>query len=576
MAHVFLARDETLGREVVVKVLPIELGAGLSAERFAREIRLAAQLQEPHIVPVLSAGTTREGLPYYTMPFVRGDSLRKRLSSAPLSILEATSILRDVARALVYAHEQGIVHRDIKPENVLLAGDTAVVTDFGIAKAVGDARTREPDATASGTLTEAGTSLGTPAYMAPEQAAGDAVDHRADLYAWGVIAYELLAGEHPFAGSTTAQRLIAAHLGETPRPLSARRHEVPSPLAALVMRCLEKDPAKRPQSAEALVSALNEGDLRAGPPSRRAIGAVVVAAMLASVLAISATLLVRSRPSESSRIPASVSTDSSAAPDSLRYASSLAVLPLANYSRDPAQDYFVDGMTDELTATLSKLQALRVIAHRSMLQFKGSSQSVQEIARLLGVKYVVDGSVLQDENRVRIRATLLDAATNALVWTESFDRERRDVVALQREVALAIARQIELTLTPQDRVRLADTLPVDPVAFDLYLKGTQARHAAFGQVENREAARYFERAIARDSNYAPAYGGLASLQAIMGDGMAARRSAERARAWTRRSPRPPWSSAWSSRCTTVTGRAPRPRFARPSDSTPATPRRTTS
>ena len=527
MAHVFLARDETLRRAVVVKVLGIELGAGLSAERFAREIRLAAQLQEPHIVPVLSAGTTREGLPYYTMPFVPGESLRKRLSSGPLSIPEARSILRDVARALAYAHEQGVVHRDIKPENVLLAGDTAMVTDFGIAKAVGDARTREPNATATGTLTEAGTSLGTPAYMAPEQAAGDAVDHRADVYAWGVIAYELLAGQHPFAGRATAQRLIAAHLGETPRPLSGRRPDVPSALAALVMRCLEKDPSKRPQRAELLVSSLNDGDMRAGPRPRRAI--VVVAAVLV-VIAIGATFLVRSRTSESSRILATVRADSSLGPDSLRYASSLAVLPLANYSRDPAQEYFVDGMTDELTATLSKLQALRVIAHRSMLRFKASSQSVPEIARLLGVKYLVDGSVLQDGNRVRIRATLLDAATNAPLWTESFDRERRDVVALQREVALAIAREIEITLTPQDRARLADTLPVDPIAFDLYIKGTQARYKAIGERDYREAAQYFERAIARDSNYAPAYGGLASLQVLMGDGASARRSAEHARA----------------------------------------------
>jgi serine/threonine-protein kinase len=527
MAHVFLARDETLRRAVVVKVLRIELGAGLSAERFAREIRVAAQLQEPHIVPVLSAGTTREGLPYYTMPFVSGESLRKRLSSGPLPIAEATSILRDVARALAYAHEQGIVHRDIKPENVLLAGDTAMVTDFGIAKAVGEARTREaPHGTTSGTLTEAGTSLGTPAYMAPEQAAGDAVDHRADLYAWGVIAYELLAGEHPFAGRATAQRLIAAHLGETPRPLSARRPNVPPALAALVMRCLEKDPSKRPQRAETLVASLNEGDMRGGPRPGRAIGVAV----LAVTIAIGATLLVRSRTSESSRIPTSVRTDSSVGPDSLRYASSLAVLPLANYSRDPAQEYFVDGMTDELTATLSKLQALRVIAHRSMLQFKGSSQPAPEIARLLGVKYLVDGSVLQDGNRVRIRATLLDAATNAPVWSESFDRERRDVVALQREVALAIASKIEITLTPQDRARLADTLPVDPIAFDLYIKGTQARYKAIGERGYREAAQYFERAIARDSNYAPAYGGLASLQVLMGDGASARRSAERARA----------------------------------------------
>ena len=530
MAHVFLARDETLRRAVVVKVLPIELGAGASAERFAREIRLAAQLQEPHIVPVLSSGTTREGLPYYTMPFVRGESLRQRLSRGPLSIPEAMSILRDVARALAYAHEQGIVHRDIKPENVLLAGDTAVVTDFGIAKAVGEARAREPDAAASGTLTEAGTSLGTPAYMAPEQAAGDVMDHRGDLYAWGVVAYELFAGEHPFAGRATAQRLIAAHLGETPKPLSARRPEVPSALAALVMRCLEKDPAQRPQSAEALIASLNDGDNRVGPRPRRAIGAPVLAGALFVAIAIGATLLVRSRASGSSRIPDAVRGDSSVGLDSLGWASSLAVLPLANYARDSAQEYFVDGMTDELTTTLSKLQALRVIAHRSVLPFKGSSQSVPEIARVLGVKYVVDGSVLHDGNRVRIRATLLDAATNRQVWTESFDRELRDVVALQREVALAIAREIEITLTPQDRARLADTLPVDPVAFDLYIRGTQARYKAFGERDNREAARYFERAIARDSTYAPAHSGLASIHALLGDGAAARRSAERARA----------------------------------------------
>ena len=524
MAHVFVARDETLGRDVVVKILSIELGTGLSAERFAREIRLAAQLQEPRIVPVLTAGVTSQGLPFYTMPFVRGESLRARLANGPLPISEATSILGDVARALAYAHANGVVHRDIKPENVLLAGDTAVVTDFGIAKAVGDARPHE--AAPGGTLTEVVTSLGTPAYMAPEQAAGDAVDHRADLYAWGVVAYELLAGRHPFAGKSTARQLIAAHIGSEAPPLQVARADVPRALAALVMSCLEKERDRRPPNAEAIVASLRAADMHARPQRR---GALLAAGVVIAVV-IGGVLLARARTAESPGRSGTAGAVLPAGADSQRFAASLAVLPLANYSRDPAQDYFADGMTDELTSTLSKLQALRVIAHRSMLQFKGSSLPVTEIANRLGVKYVVDGSVRQDDDRVRIRATLLDATTNAPVWDSTFDRERRDVLALQREVALAIAREIEVTLTPQDRARLADTLPVDPVAFDLYVKGTQARHNAFGEKKYREAMRYFERSTARDSNYAPAFAGLALLQLSLGDTAAARRSAERARA----------------------------------------------
>ena len=525
MAHVFLARDETLGRAVVVKVLPVELGTGLSAERFSREIRLAAQLQEPRIVPVLAAGTTREGLPYYTMPFVRGQSLRARLGGGPLPIAEATDILSDVARALAYAHANGIVHRDIKPENILLAGDTAVVTDFGIAKAVGDALPLVSEAAAPGTLTEIGTSLGTPAYMAPEQAAGDAVDHRADLYSWGVVAYEVLAGKHPFAGKTTARQLIAAHIGSDVPPLQAARADVPPALAALVASCLEKERERRPQTADAVVAALRAADTHVRPPRR----GVLVAAGVAIALAIGAALLARARTSESPGRTGTAGAVLPAGADSQRFAASLAVLPLANYSRNPAQDYFVDGMTDELTTTLSKLQALRVIAHRSMLQFKGSSRPAPEIAKLLDVQYIVDGSVMQEGDRVRIRATLLDAARDTQIWSETFDRERRDVMALQREVAVAIARAIEITLTPQDRARLADTMPVDPVAFDLYVRGTQARYNALGEEKIREAMRYFERAVARDPDYAPALAGLALLQVNVGDTSAARRSAARAR-----------------------------------------------
>ena len=255
MSRVFVAREAALGREVVIKVIKADLAEGVSAERFAREVQLAARLQQANIVPVLTAGTAGE-VPYYTMPFVKGESLRIRLSKGTtFSIAESTGILRDVARALAYAHAEGVVHRDIKPENILLSGGAAVVTDFGIAKAMSVSRTHE--GSASGALTQVGMSLGTPAYMAPEQALGDpTTDHRADLYAWGVIAYELLAGAHPFAGRATTHALIAAHVSEVPKSLHEVHAQVPPALSALVMRALEKDPARRPQSAGALLSAL--------------------------------------------------------------------------------------------------------------------------------------------------------------------------------------------------------------------------------------------------------------------------------------------------------------------------------
>ena len=218
MSRVWVATETALDRQVVVKVIAAELTEGLSAERFTREVRLAARLQHANIVPVLNAGTA-DGLPYYTMPYVRGQSLRARMAGGdPLTVAERVSLLRDVARALAYAHSEGIVHRDIKPENVLLSHGAAMVTDFGIAKAL--TASRASDGIASATLTQAGGALGTPAYMAPEQAVGETVDHRADLYAWGVMAYELLSGVHPFARHTTPQQLIAAHLTEAPGDLS--------------------------------------------------------------------------------------------------------------------------------------------------------------------------------------------------------------------------------------------------------------------------------------------------------------------------------------------------------------------
>jgi len=254
MSRTYVAREKAFDRRVVIKVLAPELLAGISVERFRREIMLAAQLQHPHVVPVLTAGDT-DGLPWFTMPYVDGDSLRQRLGQGTMGIGEIVGVLRDVARALAYAHQHGIAHRDIKPDNVLLSAGSATVTDFGIAKAISAAR--GDDEPFAATLTVAGTSLGTPTYMAPEQAAGDPkTNHRADLYAFGVMAYEMLAGHAPFHGLSPA-KMLAAQLGETPKDIRTQRADCPEPLAELVTRCLMKDPDERPQQASDMVRVLD-------------------------------------------------------------------------------------------------------------------------------------------------------------------------------------------------------------------------------------------------------------------------------------------------------------------------------
>ncbi|HVZ49112.1 MAG TPA: serine/threonine-protein kinase, partial [Gemmatimonadaceae bacterium] len=247
MSRVFVAEETALARRVVIKVLHPTLAATVSAERFEREILLVAGLNHPNIVPVLSAGECR-GLPYFIMPFIEGESLRARITRGPLSVREALAVLKDVVRALAYAHNAGVVHRDIKPANILLTGAAAVVADFGVAKAVSAARERGI-VTRSGEITGVGISLGTPQYMAPEQAAADpAADHRVDLYALGIVAYEMLTGSPPFHGRTP-QALLTAQLTELPMPVAARRYDVPVGVASLVMQCLEKNPADRPRSA---------------------------------------------------------------------------------------------------------------------------------------------------------------------------------------------------------------------------------------------------------------------------------------------------------------------------------------
>ena len=291
MSRTYVATERALGREVVVKVLAPELLAGISVERFRREVMTAARLQHPHIVPVLATGEVN-GLPWFTMPYVDGDSLRHRLGQGPLLTGEAVSILRDVARALSYAHERGIVHRDIKPDNVLLSSGSATVTDFGIAKAINAARTT---GATQATLTQVGTSIGTPAYMAPEQAAGDSdTDHRADIYAFGVMAYEMFAGHPPFQAESAA-RLVAAHLMEKPRDIRELRPDLNPALAEVVMACLAKSPSDRPQQARELVRVLetvtSSGDFGTVPPILRG-GRVKLAKALLIWAAAAAAVIV--------------------------------------------------------------------------------------------------------------------------------------------------------------------------------------------------------------------------------------------------------------------------------------------
>ena len=497
MSRVFVARDDALDREVVVKVLAPELAAGVSAERFGREVKLAAALQEPHIVPLHSAGITADGLPWYTMPFVRGESLRARITRGATTPAEAVAILSDLAKALAYAHAQGVVHRDIKPENVLLSSGTAVVTDFGIAKALSASRTAEGNADASAaTLTQLGTSIGTPAYMAPEQAAGDRdTDHRADLYAWGVVAYELLAERHPFAGKTSPQALMAAHFSEVPAPLPKA---LPSAVAALVMRCMEKDPARRPASAAELLAVLGgvatSSTTLAWRPRRRSM----VLGLLALLVLLGAGLAW----SRATRSGPNLTT--------------VAVLPFVNVGGDPKEEYFSDGMTDELAHALTTLPGLHVAGRTSSYAFKGKNVAAAEIGRVLDVAGLVEGTVRRQGGRVRITAQLTGTRDGKVQWSDSYERATGDVFAVQDELTKAIVAAVTPTLrgaVPAAAIGEAPRGTRNADAYDLYLRGRY-----FWTRRGREnlvrAAGYFRDAIAADSGFARAWAGLAMTYSV--------------------------------------------------------------
>ena len=543
MSRVFLARDAVLERDVVVKVLHPDLAAGVSAERFTREIKLAASLQQANIVPLLSAGET-DGLPYYTMPFIDGLSLRARLErNAALPVGEAISVLRDIARALAYAHEHGIVHRDIKPENILLSGDAAVVTDFGIAKALAASKIQAP----GGTLTQVGTSIGTPAYMAPEQAAGDpATDHRADLYALGCIAYELLAGAPPFADRTPHQ-LFAAHMTEVPAPLAATRPDVPHLLAQLVARCLEKDPDARPQTARAVLTALDTatgpaapmaggvsmGGVSVGGAPRRKVLVAGGAVALVAALGLGGWALRTRAPT-----PAAATAAPSLA------ANGIAVLPFEHVG-DSADAYFSDGITDAVRGRLTQLSGVRVIARASAQQYRGTSKTPAQIARELGVRYLLTGTVRWAKapgggagaSRVQVSPELVEITPDGAAqsrWQESFDAELRDVFQVQGEIAGRAVAGMQVALGSADRARVqAVPAAADPAGYDLYLRGLAAVDGGANSSPPalRRALGYFEQAIARDASVAEWWSSLGRIAALLyfNSGAADPALAERAR-----------------------------------------------
>ncbi|HVX42047.1 MAG TPA: serine/threonine-protein kinase [Gemmatimonadaceae bacterium] len=440
MSSVFVARDNALGRTVVVKVLPYELAATVSVDRFKREIMFSASLQHPHIVPVLSAGET-DGLPFFIMPFVEGESLRTRLERGPLSVREAVNVMKDVGRALAYAHGRGVIHRDIKPDNILLSAGSSTVTDFGVAKALSASREgRVHSGPRIGTITTVGTSIGTPAYMAPEQAAGDpATDHRADLYALGIVGYEMLVGTPPFHGRAP-QQLLAAQLTEPPPPIRSRRYDVSEALSALIMRLLEKDPAKRPRTANEVVRALEDPAIVSGtfasaarsdrPRPRRVLWALAGAGILASVAAGGAWFTNRRTPTPP--VPAAVPV----------VQKSIAVLPLVDISGNANEKSMADGITAELTNALSRVPGVRVASVVPALD-SGKASSPIELGKKLNVNMVLEGTVQRDKDRVRVTARLVNTADGFTVWSDMYERAVTDVFAVQDEISSAIVDAVK-------------------------------------------------------------------------------------------------------------------------------------
>ena len=503
MATVYLARDEKHARDVAIKVIKSDLSASLGHERFLREIEIAARIRHPNIVPLYDSGDV-DGSLYFVMPYERGQSLRERLRDrGALPIGDALSVLRDVARALAHAHEHGVVHRDIKPDNVLLSGDAAVVTDFGIAKAVSVARADTSD----GTLTQVGTVIGTPAYMAPEQATGDAgVDHRADIYSFGCLGYELFAGRPPFQESS-AHLLIAAHIATTPRPVNELRPQVPAPVADLLARCLAKAPEDRPQTARELLPVLdgapgmavlppvvaspNEGH-RASSKRTWAIG-TLLAVILATGTYAATSWFGRTAPI------------------------TVAVLPFGNIAGDSAIAYVADGLADEVASALARVPGITIKSRVGALAYRGRlAPDVKEAGARLKADYLMTAVIRQDRGHWILSADFERAADGRSLWDDRFVVSPNDQALTADTIAASLTAALRREFPRA--IGLAAARPANrhtpnSEAHRLYLLGLGRLIRRAQSVD--EAVTLFRQAIAQDTLYADAYSGLAMSLALM-------------------------------------------------------------
>ena len=508
MSRVFVAHDRSLGRVVAIKVFSPEIAAEVKTERFRLEIQLAAKLQHPHIVPLLFAGENR-GLLYFTMPFIDGESLRARIArDGPLPLSEAIRTLRQIASALAYAHRQGVVHRDIKPDNVLLAGEFALVTDFGVAKALSASTTTD----GGPQLTSSGMAIGTPAYMAPEQALADPlIDHRADVYAFGIVAYEVLTGMPPFAAKT-AQATLAAHITQSPQAIHEKRTDIPPALASLIMKCLEKKPEDRPQSANEVLQVLDSlttGSIASGEPPAMVMSTPrpksrrrPLIAGLVGLLTVAIAWYVLS--SNARGVSASTSQ-----------INSIAVLPLENLGGNQQDEYFSDGMTDELTTALGKLPGLRVASRTSAYSFKGQKAGFEEIGRKLNVQAVIEGTVRRAGDRLRVTAQLVSVADGLTVWSDTYDAQANDVFAVQDQIAKSIALAVRPRLGRSAQTFSSETRgTTNLAAYDNYIRGRHLWNAR-GADNLRRAIAYFDSAIALDANFARAHAARAIAYALL-------------------------------------------------------------